>query len=242
MLHRSEHHGESETDAVFGAVGGGVVVHAADILNLEETQDATHARGDFPIGHAGIHDARVVGERHEHAAAGILREEGVVLVGESAPQHLDAEVFAQAGFLDEGDAVEDLALHVPVEVDTPETVVEELHIGNLIEHLLTAEVRQVGSRHAQQGEGHLVPLLSDTAVEVDAPPAVEPDALEEAKLGVVVVVFAPEEAIDAHGVAEGEDGCLAVDFQTAYLGIGVECAGGVFDFGLELGGAKAYRV
>ena len=47
------------------------------------------------------------------------------------------------------------------------------------------------------------------------------------------MIVAPEEALDTHGMAEREDGCLAVDLQTANLGIGIEGTGGVFDFGLH---------
>lgn len=138
-----EHHREAEADAVLGTATG-VVVHAADVLNLEEAEDAADTGRDFPVGNAGVHDEAIVGEIHEDVAAGIFGQIGVVLVGESAPQHLDTDVFAQTGFLDEWDAIEDFTLHIPVEVDAPEAVVEEFHVGNEVERLFATEIGHVG--------------------------------------------------------------------------------------------------
>ena len=142
-----EHQGKAKAHAVLVTMRMVVIVHTAYILNLEEAEDAANTQRYFPIGNLRIHHVRVFGEIHQDRTAGIAFKTGIILVGQSTSQHLGTDILAPAQFLDQRDAVENLALHIPVHVNADETVVQELHTGQQIKRLLLTEVRHIGSRH-----------------------------------------------------------------------------------------------
>ena len=82
----SERHADHETDAVL--VGGGqfVVVHTAHILHMDNLEDVVDAKRDFPVGLLGVDDVGAIREIHQDGIAYIMRQIGVVLVGELSPQ------------------------------------------------------------------------------------------------------------------------------------------------------------
>ena len=49
-----------------------VVVHAPDILHLQEFEDIVNTQRDFPIGMMGVDDVAAIREVHEQGATCIL--------------------------------------------------------------------------------------------------------------------------------------------------------------------------
>ena len=89
------------------------IVQSPHILHVQDLEDVVHTGCQFEIGAMLVHDEGAFGEHHERRVLAVLLEEGVVLVGERSPEHLHTKVFAPLEFLQQGDAVEDLAVHVP---------------------------------------------------------------------------------------------------------------------------------
>ncbi len=234
----SERHAEHEADAVLVGCGQFVVVQSAHVLHVENLEDVVNAGHDFHIGLFRVHDVAASGEVHQQGRALVLLEEGVVLVGEVAPEGLHADVLAPLQLLEQGNAVEDLTVEVPRHVERCEAVVEELHVVDEVEGLVLYNIREVGGGHDEQGVGHLVPLYAALQVAVDLSPGVHPEALVDAELGEVVAVVAAEESLQTQGVAEGEDGSVEVDGQSALLGVDVGAARGKLQFGMQLGGSN----
>ena len=232
-LSSSERHAEGGAQApLLGA--GIVVVHAMDILDMDELEDVVDAHDEFDVGFVALHDVGEIvvlsvlelsGEVHEQGVALVLGQEGVVLVREGAPEGVDADVFAPLEFLDEGDAVEELAVHVPRDHGRGVAVVEELHVVDEVEGVVLEDVGEVGRGHDEEGIGHLVPLYAALEHAVDFAPGVEPEALVEGGLGEVVVVLASQDALDADGVADAHDRGVEVGGQAALLGVDVGGSG-----------------
>ena len=153
---------DGEADAVFGGGGEVEVVEAADVLNLDETEDVLHTDGILEIGLLAVHDVAVCREVHQQRARLVPLQIGIVAFGETAPEGLELQNLAQLQLAQQGDAVEDLAAHLPGEHQRGETVVEELDIVDHVEQLRMHDVGEVGLWHRQQGPRYLVPLLAQT--------------------------------------------------------------------------------
>ena len=107
---------DHEADAVF--VGGGklVVVQTAYVLHMDEFEDVVDTQRQFHVGALGIDDVRALREVHEQRRAGILLEEGVVLVGELAPEDAEADILTPLEFLQQRNAIEELTIEVPANI------------------------------------------------------------------------------------------------------------------------------
>ena len=156
-----ECHAHHEADAVLVGVLV-VIVETADILYMDELEDVVDADGKLVIGLLAVHHMTALGEQHEDVALGVLREERVVLVGQSSPQATESDVLAPLELLQQRYAVEDLAVEIPREIERGKTVVAELHVVDELEGLGLDDIAEVGLGHDEQRIGHLVPL--DTAL------------------------------------------------------------------------------
>ena len=132
---------------MLGGGGQTEVVDAVDIFHLYQAQDVLHADGPFHVGLAAVHHEAVVGEHHQPLAVAVLRQEGVVLFGERAPEGFELDDFAHLHPPEQGDAVEQLAAHLPGELQRGVAVVEELHVVDHVEQHGRDDVREVGLRH-----------------------------------------------------------------------------------------------
>ena len=159
----------------------------------------------------------------------VLLKIRIVLVRQLSPKGVDAKVLTPLETADEGNAVENLAVEVPLAHEGDVAVVEELHVLDEVEHVVLADVARVGPRGAEEGIGNLVPLGAGLEAGVNLAPGVYPPALEDLELGVVVGEVAPE-AFNADGMAEAEEGGFLVDEDAALLGVEI------FGSGLELYG------
>ena len=138
--------------------------------------------------------------------------------------------------MDQGNAVEEPAVEVPLCHEGGVEVVEELKVGDEEEGVVLDDVRGVGCRMDEQGEGHFVPDGSCLGVDVEFAELAQVEALVDASLREVVVVLSAKESVDASSVGEREDGGVVVDLHTALLGVDVSDVGLVGDTSLELGG------
>ena len=147
---------------------------------MENLEDVVNACNDFDVWFLLVHHrgevvkrpvgVEVAGEIEEARVVGVFGEERIVFAGERAPQHVAADVFTPFQLLDERNAVEDLAVHVPRDHKRGIAVVEKLHIVDEVERIVLHDEREVGRRHNEQGERHLVPLCSAFEVGVDFSP------------------------------------------------------------------------
>ena len=97
-------------------------------------------------------------------------QERVVLAGQIAPHRLHREVFAPLEFLQEWQAVEQLAIHVPRRTDKQLAVGEKFHIVHQIESHLVVHESHIGGWHDEQRKRHFVPLHGCIGVEIDKSP------------------------------------------------------------------------
>ena len=114
--HVLERGADHEADAVF--VGGGelVVVQTAYVLHMDEFEDVVDTQRQFHVGALGIDNVRALREVHEQRRAGILLEEGVVLIGELAPEDAEADILTPLEFLQQWNAIEELTIEVPANI------------------------------------------------------------------------------------------------------------------------------
>ena len=129
-----------------------LVGEAIDEVNGEEAQDVVDAGSSFEVGRVLVHHMGSIGEDEELVVITVLHQEGVVLVGESSPHTLEAEVLATFQFAEERDAVEDLSVGMPGKGPKHIAVVEELHVAHEGERVLVFEEREVHMRHDEQGK------------------------------------------------------------------------------------------
>ena len=87
-----------------------IIVEAANIIYSEELEDVVHAGYKLPVWRLakGIGVGR---ELEELLIIEVLAR--VVLAGQIAPYTLDGYIFTPLQFLDERNAVEQLAVHIP---------------------------------------------------------------------------------------------------------------------------------
>ena len=181
------------------------VGEAAHVFNVEEFEDVVDAGYDLDVRLFIIHSVRGVGVRavgvevsgevEEAAVSGVALEEGVVFLRERAPQHVAGDVFAPFQLFEQGDAVEDFAVHVPRNHQRGVAVVEKLHVVDEFKHVVLLDVREVGGRHDEHGVGHLVPLHAAFEIRVYLAPRPEPEAFVNARLGEVVGIGGAAEGV-----------------------------------------------
>ena len=136
------------------------VTHAVDIVHLKELQDVMDADIEFPIGFPTIHQTCTIGQLEEEVGLCILCEHRVVFVGQVTHHALDAYHLPQLELLEKGNAVEEFAVDVPLDVERGKTVGEELHVVHQRERPFVEDEREVGWGHDEQGERHTVPLCA----------------------------------------------------------------------------------
>ena len=110
-----------------------------------------------------------------------------------------------------------------------------------MEGLVLYDIGEVGGWHAQQREGHLLPLYATTHVTVDFSPRFHPETLIDTRFGVVVTIFTSEHIFHAKGVTDGEDGRIEIDFQPALLGVDKGLTRCKTQFGTQLSSAEVDR-
>ena len=124
-----------------------VMVHTPDIFHLEEFKDIVHAQRQLPIGMMRIDDIAAVREIHQQGTAGILSQQGIILIRQATPKASHRDPLAPLQFTQQGDAVEDLAIHIPVQIHTGKPVRGELHVVDGLEGIVLQEIGQICLRH-----------------------------------------------------------------------------------------------
>ena len=161
-----------------------------------------------------------------------------ILAGERSPDGAEAEIVAQLELAQQGDAVEQLALEVPVDHKRDVAVADEFHVVDHREGVGLRDVAEVVLGHDEQQQGHLVPLCGGANVELHLSPRVKPQAVVGRGLAVVVVVLSAQQTVGAEGVAEGEHRCVFIHEHAVLLGVHVFLAGCEAQAQHEFGGAQ----
>ena len=99
-----------------------------DVVDAYAGFDVRGLAHDMAGGHAVAH--------REEEEVGVAAFVGVVLVRQRAPHAADAEHLSPFQFLDEGDAVEELPVHVVAEGERGVAVVQELHVVDEVERFV----------------------------------------------------------------------------------------------------------
>ena len=215
-----------------------VIVETAHIFYMKNLENVVHAGHCLEVRAAGIHHIGAFGKIHQQRTAGILCQGGIVLRGERSPQTFHADEFAPLQFSKQRNAVENLPVHIPAQVETGVTVVEEFHVVHQAERTLLFDVREIGGRHDEQRKGHAVPLGAGIEADIDFPPTAHPETFVESHLGEIIAIVAAEKTFDAERVREGEDGGIEIDGQTSLLGVDIGATGGEFHLKMHLSGAN----
>ena len=129
-------------------------------------------------------------------------------------------MFANLQTIDERNAVENLAVQVPVEHQLRISVVEELHVVDEVIHIVFVDIREIRLRHDEERERNLVPLRTSCEVEVHASPRVEPYTLTHAYLCEVVGVITGK-SFQTHGVGNAINRSFLVHQDTSLFRIDV---------------------
>ena len=187
---------------------------------MKNVEDVVHASANLHIRFVLVHDVTTFGELHEHATTLVGCKIGIVLVGQRTPQDLHANELTPLQFLDERNAVEQFAVHVPRHFERSIAVVEELHVVDEVERLVFKDVGKVGHRHDEQRIGHLVPLCASLDAGVNLSPVHRhPKPLVELGFGKIIVVLPAEDAVESHRVLQAEDRGIEVDGPSVLLGV-----------------------
>ena len=215
---------------------------------MEHLEDVVHAGHHLHVGAVGIHGAREVvegavgtelaGQVEEAAVGGVPPEQGVVFVGEGAPEGVHTEKLAPFEFAEQGNAVEELSVEVPREHDRGIAVVEELHVVDEAEVAFFLYIGEVGGGHDEQREGNAVPLHAALELGIDFAPGVEPEAFVDGGFGEVVDAVKAKAAVVSDGVREAVYGCVAVGGYAPLLGVDPVGAGLIAQFEAEVAGAQ----
>ena len=254
----SEHHAHGDADALTVGVGIVEVGEAAHVLHIEKFEDVADAQTKFDVRSGGVHrygvaligDGAVgtcdeVAREVEKAGVGVAAGSRIVLVAELSPKEVETDGFAPLEATKQGDAVEDLAVQVPLDHGLRVTVVEKLEGRDEHESVVHDEVGLVGGGVDEQGERYAVPLDACLEVGVDkSPPSWDVKTFEDAGFGDVVptATNAGGTVEVADGVAEGDDGCVFVDLDAALLGVDVGSTWFELKAYAEFGGAKTRDV
>ena len=169
---------------------------SSHILYREELEDVVHTCHALPV-RCIIHHMRVLRELKQPSVSLVLLQIWIVLVGKMAPHALDGKPLAPLEFLDERNAVEQLAVHIPRECPEHLAVVEEFPVFHQTDCCLLLKVREVDRRQDEHWERHLVPLCLSDGMEVEITPTAEPLALVDAQLGDIAVILTAQASISS---------------------------------------------
>ena len=186
-----------------------LVVDTTHIVDVKNLEDVVHTHKPFHIGFVLVHHetGRMSVAHREDEEFSIVRiQVRIVLVGKLSVQHLESYGFTPLQFLEQWDAVEYLSVQVPRDVERCITVVQELHVVDEVERFPLEDVRQVGRRHDEHGEWHLVPLGTSLDVTVNLSPRREPETLVDARFGEVIVIFTAQHSLESGGVRQVNTG------------------------------------
>ena len=229
-----EGHVELESYSPFVYIGIACIGESSDIFYAEHAEDVVYADDGFPVG-LPVHGGCSCGQLEEHGVVGSRSR--VVFVGEMSAHSFDGDELAELEVVEEGDAVEQLSVHVPCDAPEGVSVVEELHVVHEGEGLVVVEVGEVDGWHDEQWVGHFVPLCSCLGEDVNSSPASEPLPFVEACFGEVEVVVSSDQVLYSGGVPQVEVGFVVVDGDSVLLGV-YECGvGAVSDSEGDLGGS-----
>ena len=210
------------------------VVDTAHIIDSEELEDVVHTGYHLPIWRVakGI---GVVRELEDHIIRCILHR--IVLVGELSPDSLHGYILAPLQLLDERNAVEKLAVHIPGYRPEELAVAQELPVFHHTDGCLLLEDGEVDWWLYEHGEWNLVPLHLAHDVEVHISEAAQPLALVDAQGGEVALILTAHESVQTHRMAEGELRTVEIDRQSLLLGVDIGNTRVVVDAHRSLGGA-----
>ena len=180
---------------------------------------------------------RVFRELKQPSVSLVLLQIWIVLVGKMAPHALDGKPLAPLEFLDERNAVEQLAVHIPRECPEHLAVVEKFPVFHQTDCCLLLKVREVDRRQDEHWERYLVPLCLSDGMEIEITPTAEPLALVDAQLGDVAVILTAHEAPKAHRMRESDFRTVEIDRQSLLLGIHIGNTRIIVDAHVEVGHA-----
>ena len=103
------------------------------------------------------------------------------------------------------------------------------------------DIREVRLRHTQHRERHLRPLHPTLDIDIHLSPAVQPEAVLDTQLAIVVVIVSPQEALHTDGMSQGKDRSLTIHLLTTLFGVDIECSRTVFYLGVQLRSADSRR-
>ena len=223
---RLEGHTDHHAEAVLVGRGKLVVIETAYVFDMEEFEDIMDTKCQLHIRTLGIDNIGTLREIHQNRIAdigGILR---IVLVGEFTPKYAETYPLTPLEFLEQGNAVEDLSVQIPVYNSTEETVSGELHIVNRLESIVLYYIRKVGLRHDEQREGNFLPLDAALDEPVHLTPRTKPEALVDAGLSIVVAIVATQEILETDRMACCKHRRIKVDGHSTLLGVDERLAWG----------------
>ena len=116
---------------------------------MNKFEDVVDTESGFYVGNSRIHG--IAGglectilefswEDEYIVAVAVLFQIRIVLICEASPEHIHPDVFADLQTIDERNAVENLAVQVPVEHQLRISVVEELHVVDEVIHIVLINV------------------------------------------------------------------------------------------------------
>ena len=198
MILWSEGHSHLETDAPSVGVGIVPIGDAPHVVNLDEFEDVVDADAPFDVWCAFVHADCVllvtaicleVSREVEEVWVRVVEGGGVVLVGQLSPKHIDSHALAPFEFLEQGDAVEQPSVQIPIGKERGVAVVEKFEVGDEIEGVVLDDVGGIGCWMDEEGKGHFVPLRACLDVNVALAKLSKPNAFVKPQLGEVVVVL-----------------------------------------------------
>ena len=208
---------------------GRMIVEAVDVLQTHNLEHVVDARHNLHIRFVRIHhtshifEAVIVRERtgkiKQILVACVLGKIGVVSVSQGSPQHIATNILAPLQFAQQGDAVEELSIKVPIKNGRGVTVVQEFHVTDESERTRVYDVAQIGCRHDEERIRHLVPLRTGFCQHIKLAPGTHPKAFVDRCFREVISVLAPEDSFQAHCVLQTEDGSVKIGDKTALLGV-----------------------
>ena len=134
----------------------------------------------------GVDDVAAVREIHQQRTACVLCQQRIVLIRQAAPQTPHGDPFAPFQLPQKRNTVEDLAVHIPVQVQTGKTVHGKLHVVDGLEGIVLQEIGEIGLWHDEQGEWYLIPLDAALGMDIELTPRIEPEPLIDREFRVVI--------------------------------------------------------
>ena len=116
------------------------IVQTTNILDGEDLEDVGDAQTQLHVRHIGVHEVGALGEVHELVTTGILWQVRVVLVGQTAVEHIESNELTPLQVLYQRYAVEELTIEAPLCQQRHILVVDKLHIVDRNECLALIDV------------------------------------------------------------------------------------------------------